>query len=668
MDRAAFLRQELERHNRLYYVEQAPEISDTEYDKLFRELVELEEADPTLRTADSPTQRVGSPPVDGFEQHSHGIPMLSLDNAFGPEELRAFDERVRKGLGTESSITYVVEPKFDGLSMSLTYVDGLLTLATTRGDGTTGEVVTANARTVRGIPLRFGVEWPGVIEVRGEVLMFKTVFEELNEQRLERGEQAFANPRNAAAGGMRQLDSRLTAQRKLNFFAYGVGFVQGTDTRLGTQQDTLRLMHSMGFPVNEMVRVRQGIDEVIEWVEEIQRRRPSLPFGIDGAVIKVDTVSEQEQLGYTSRGPRWAIAYKYPSEEAFTVLNEVWWSVGRTGVVTPVAEVEPVYVGGVTVSRATLHNADELARKDVRPGDTVIVRRAGDVIPEVVAPVIEKRPPGAEQPVAPTACPICSTPLVRAEGFVALRCPNRHCPAQTEGKMIHFASRSALDIEGLGEKQVQRLMTLGFLSDLPSIYSLKQYKADLENLDRMGAQSVANLLEAIEQSKSRPLDRVIVGLGIPHVGERNARELARAFGSLGDLLNGSYDAFMQVPGTGPIIAKELELWFEDEANRAVVLGLIDAGVNPVQEVVKATDGPLKGKTFVFTGKLEQFTREEAEAQVRELGGEAAGSVSKKTTYLVAGPGAGSKLQKATDLGVTVLNETAYLELIKSLAE
>lgn len=665
MDRAAFLRQELERHNRLYYVEQKPEISDTEYDLLFRELVALEEADPSLRTPDSPTQRVGSAPVDGFDQHAHGIPMLSLDNAFGPDELRAFDERVRKGLQTDGEVEYVVEPKFDGLSMSLTYVDGVLTTATTRGDGTTGEVVTANAKTVRGIPLRLNVHWPGVIEVRGEVLMFKTVFEELNEQRVERGEQAFANPRNAAAGGMRQLDSRLTAQRKLNFFAYGVGFVQGTDSRLSTQQDTLRLMHAMGFPVNEMVRVRHGIDAVVEWVEEIQRRRPSLPFGIDGAVVKVDAVSQQEQLGYTARGPRWAIAYKYPSEEAFTVLNEVWWSVGRTGVVTPVAEVQPVYVGGVTVSRATLHNADELARKDVRPGDTVIVRRAGDVIPEVVGPVLEKRPEGAEVPVPPTVCPVCGTALVRAEGFVALRCPNRHCPAQTEGKLIHFASRSAMDIEGLGEKQVQRLMSLGYLMDLPSIYALKQYKEKLENLERMGEQSVANLLEAIETSKSRPLDRLIVGLGIPHVGERNARELAKAFGSLGDLLDARYDAFLEVSGTGPIIAKELELWFEDESNRAVVLGLIDAGVNPVQEVVKPVDGPFTGQTFVFTGKLERFTREEAEAQVRELGGEAAGSVSKKTTYLVAGPGAGSKLKKATDLGVTVLDEAGYLELVAS---
>jgi len=335
-------------------------------------------------------------------------------------------------------------------------------------------------------------------------------------------------------------------------------------------------------------------------------------------------------------------------------------------VVTPVAEVEPVFVGGVTVSRATLHNADELARKDVRPGDTVIVRRAGDVIPEVVGPVLEKRRPDAERPVPPTTCPVCETSLVRAEGFVALRCPNRHCAAQTEGKLIHFASRSAMDIEGLGEKQVQRFISLGFLTDLPSIYALKEQKAKLEALDRMGEQSVANLLQAVETSKSRPLDRLIVGLGIPHVGERNARELARAFGSLSDLAEAGYDAFMQVPGTGPIIAKELELWFEDEDNRAVVRGLIDAGVNPVMEVTRAQEGPLKGQVFVFTGKLEQFTREEAEAQVRELGGEAAGSVSKKTNYLVAGPGAGSKLKKATELGVIILDEAGYLELVRPM--
>lgn len=654
-ERAAFLRQEIERHNYLYYVLEKPEISDTEWDRMFRELVEIEEAHPELRTADSPTLRVGAPPVGDFPTHKHLAPMLSLDNAFGEEELRAFDERLRRLAGMDE-IEYYAELKFDGLSMSLTYVDGVLDRATTRGDGFSGEVVTENARTVRGIPLRLRGELPGTVEVRGEVLMLKPVFEELNVKRAEQGQQVYVNPRNAASGGMRQKDSRLTAALKLNFFAYAVG----AGPRLAsTQAQTLEKLRDFGFAVRPEAEVLAGVDPVATYAASWEHNRGGLPFGIDGIVVKVNDLALQDELGMTARGPRWAVAYKFPAEQAFTKLNEIWWSIGRTGTATPVAEVEPVFVGGVTISRATLHNYEELRRKDVREGDIIIVQRAGDVIPEVVGPVLEKREGELPIPPLPTLCPECQTPLVKEEGFVAIKCPNKACPAQVSSKIIHFASRGAMDIEGLGDKLVNRFLELGFLVDLPSIYTLRERKSELIELERMGEQSVQNLLDNIEASKTRPLDRFIYGLGIRFVGDKGARDLAQAFRSLQSLRHATYDQFVGVSDVGPRTASEVEAFFEDEGNRAMLDRLLELGVSPTEPAAAIGD-LFSGQTVVFTGKLEKFSREAAEDLVMRLGGKAAGSVSKNTSFVVAGPGAGSKLAKANELGIEVLDEDTFL--------
>ncbi len=662
-ERAAFLRREIERHNALYFVEEKPEISDTEFDRLFRELVEIEEADPSLRTPDSPTQRVGVAPIDKFEQHRHLQPMLSLDNAFGDDELRAFDERVKRGLKSDGEIEYEVELKLDGLSMSLTYVDGALQIAATRGDGTTGENVTPNAKTVRGIPYRTSKPVPGTMEVRGEVVMFKSVFESLNKDRVARGEQAFVNPRNAASGGMRQLDSRLTAERKLNFFTYGFGALQ-TDAKIPpTQFERIQWLKSLGFPVRKETRLCNGVEEVIAFCHDVAAKRASLPFGIDGVVVKVNAVALQEQLGSTARGPRWAIAVKFAAEQAFTVLEAIEWQVGRTGVVTPVAHLQPVFVGGVTVSRATLHNIEDLTKKDVRVGDTVIVQRAGDVIPEVVGPVLEKRPKSAKVPKAPTVCPVCGSDLVEQEGYVALRCPNAAgCDAQVHAKLVHFVSRGAMDIEGLGEKQIERFLDLKFLSDVPSIYRLRDRKEELAQLDRMGEQSVTNLLNAIEASKTRPLDRFLFGLGIRFVGDRTAADLAREYGTLDALRRADYESLIAIEGIGPKVASEVQEWFAIEENQAMLDDLLALGVAPTETQV-SKEGVFAGKTFVFTGKLERFERSDAERLVMSMGAKAAGSVSKNTDYVVAGPGAGSKLAKAEQLGVVVLTEDEFLEML-----
>lgn len=656
--RAADLRQELERHNYLYYVLDAPEISDTEWDRLFHELKAIEDAHPELRTPDSPTQRVGVTPVSEFPTHRHLTPMLSLDNAFGAEELRAFDERIRKLLLVDQ-VRYFAELKFDGASISLTYQDGLLVSAATRGDGTTGEQVTANAKTVRGVALRLRQDVPGTLEIRGEVVMFRSVFDELNRVRAERGEQLFANPRNAAAGGLRQLDSRLTAARKLNFFAYSVG----SGTRLADSQSaTLARLKELGFPIRPEARIHEGIESVIRFTEEVGAMRASLPFGIDGVVVKVDSFDEQDTLGFTARGPRWAIAFKFPAEQAFTRLNSIFWQVGRTGAVTPVADLEPVNVGGVTVSRATLHNIEDIRRKDVREGDVVIVQRAGDVIPEVVGPVLDKRASDLPVPMEPDTCPECQSPLTHKGAEVALKCVNKACPAQVAAKIRHFVSRSAMDIEGLGEKLIDRFLELGYLSDLPSIFRLHLHRDELIALDRLGEQSIANLLVAIEDSKTRPLNCFLHGLGIRHVGERGASDLAREFGTLEAIRTAGYERFLQVPDVGPRTASELEEFFEDEENVRLLDDLLALGVAPVEAEAPESD-LFAGKTLVFTGRLERFSREDAEHLVMRMGGKAAGSVSKLTTYVVAGPGAGSKLAKAEQLGVPVLTEDEFLEML-----
>ncbi|MBN9500229.1 MAG: hypothetical protein BGO01_05670 [Armatimonadetes bacterium 55-13] len=661
--KAAELRRQIEHHDYRYYVLNEPEISDSEYDRLFRELKNLEEAHPEVRTPDSPTQRVGTPPIEGFEQHRHLIPMLSLDNAFGHDELRDFDQRIKRVLESEDEVEYFVELKFDGASISLTYENGVLVIATTRGDGTTGENVTHNARTVRGIPLRLRGDLPGRIEIRGEVLMFKEVFAELNRGKAEKGEQLFANPRNAAAGGLRQLDSRLTAARKLNFYTYGVGAVE-LDTRrfADSQSGILSRLRGLGFATRPEARVLNGIEAVIEYVDQIQTLRPSLPFGIDGAVIKVNSLDTQETLGFTARGPRWATAYKFAAEQAFTKLNNIFTQVGRTGAVTPVADLEPVVVGGVTVTRATLHNYEDLGRKDVRPGDIVIVQRAGDVIPEVVGPVLDKRTEELPVPVAPTECPECGTALFQKPGEVILRCPNKHCPAQISAKIRHFVSRGAMDIEGLGEKLIDRFLELNFISDLPSIYRLKDYREELIGLEKLGEQSVDNLLEAIEASKTQSLDRFVFGLGIRFVGDRGAKDLAKEFRSLDRLLAATYEDLIAIPDVGPRTAAEVEEWLQDPANQGLVEDLRKCGVTPTEPEGPTSD-QFAGQTFVFTGKLERFAREAAEELVMKMGGKAAGSVSKATTYVVAGPGAGSKLAKAEQLGVAVLTEEDFLAML-----
>ena len=664
--RAAELRSVLEHANYRYYVLDSPEISDTEFDLLFRELVDIEAAHPELKTPDSPTQRVGTLPISGFTPHRHLVPMLSLDNAFGEEELRSFDERIKRFLGITTEIEYFAEMKFDGASMSLTYVDGVLVTAATRGDGTTGENVLSNAKTIRGIPLRLRESLPGRIEVRGEVVMLKSVFAKLNAAKQERGEQLFVNPRNAASGGLRQLDSRLTAERKLNFFAYGVGAVElglPPIDLIEKQSTALNYLKDVGFAIRSEIKVSTGIEGIIEFVEAIGVARPHLPFGIDGVVIKVNSKQMQDELGNTARGPRWAIAYKYPAEQAFTKLNRIFVQVGRTGNITPVADLEPVFVGGVTVSRATLHNFDDLERKDVREGDIVIVQRAGDVIPEVVGPVLDKRPPDAEKPLPPTVCPACETPLVRQEGLVFLKCPNsKGCPAQVSSALKHFVGRKMMDIEGLGEKQIDRLLELGYLTDIASIYRLHERKADLLELDRMGDQSVENLLAAIDESKTRPLPRLLFALGITDVGERGAQDLSRAFGTLEKLKQAKYDDLLTLDGIGEKTASSIELWFEDEDNLRVIDELLASGVTPVEAEAPVSD-IFAGQTFVFTGKLEKFTREDAEETVMKMGGKAAGSVSAKTNYVVAGPGAGSKLVKAEQLGVSVLTEEEFLTML-----
>ena len=654
--RAEELRRTLEYHNHRYHVLDAPEISDADWDAMLNELKAIEAQHPELITADSPTQRVGAAPSERFTQHPHLAPMLSLDNAFDEDDLRAFDERVRRALGDEVAI-YLGEPKFDGLSISLTYTDGKLTTAATRGDGSVGEVVTHNVRTVRPIPLSLRVEAPGVLEVRGEILMLRKEFERINQERRDAGQPEFANPRNAAAGSVRQLDSRITASRNLRFWAWGVG---GSSLDFPTQAEMYEWLKSAGFPVSPDVELLKGSDAAVDYIHTWEERRGKLPYDIDGLVFKVNDRGAQARLGATSRGPRWAIAYKFAAEEVQTTLNEIWWSVGRTGTVTPVAELEPVQVSGVTVARATLHNTDEMLRKDVREGDTVVVRRAGEVIPEVVSFVASKEHEARPRPQPPKNCPVCETQLVRKEAEAALRCPNRLCPAQIAQRLVHFVSRRAMDIDGLGEKLILRLLDLGFLTDLASIFRLRDHREDLVNLDRMGEQSVSNLLNAIEGSKNAPLQRFIYGLGIRQVGEATAFDLAGAFGSFDALRAATYEDLVGVRDIGPTTAGGIVEFFQDDENSKLVDDLFAAGVQP-QEISRNESGRFEGMTIVFTGKLERMTREEAEATVRQGGGTAAGSVSKSTTMVVAGPAAGTKLDKAKQLGVEIITEQDFFD-------
>lgn len=659
--RAAELRRLIDYHNHRYYVLDQPEIADAEYDRLMRELLEIERAHPELVTPDSPTQRVGAQPLSAFGPARHGIAMLSLDNVFDEAGLAEFDRRLRERLGVEE-VVYVAEPKLDGSSLNLRYENGLLVQAGTRGDGVTGEDVTANVRTMQTVPLRLhGSGWPELVEVRGEVVIRKADFEELNRRRLEAGERPFANPRNAAAGSLRQLDPKITASRPLSFFPYGLG-AQSRPVA-STHWEILERLAEWGFRLSEQRQRLHGLDEMCSYVERMLSLREELPFEIDGVVYKVDDLAARETLGFTSRAPRWAVAYKLPAVEASSRVRGIIASVGRTGVITPVADLEPVAVGGVIVSRATLHNLDEVRRKDVRVGDTVLVRRAGDVIPEITAVVPEKRPADAVPWEMPASCPVCGAEVMRVEGEAAHRCMGGlYCPAQRVGALLHFASRKAMDIEGLGDKLVEQLVEYDLVKNVADLYRLD--RKELLTLERMGEKSTDKLLAAIERSKDTTLPRLIYALGISQVGQVTATQLARHFGDLAPLMEASEEALTAVPDVGPVVARAIAHFFDQPHNREVVEQLQAVGVRwpPVERPV--IDSAIAGKTFVLTGTLASMTRDEASARIEALGGKVSSSVSKKTSYVVAGEAAGSKLERAQALGVTVLDEAAFLALLE----
>ena len=661
--RADWLRREIELANFNYYVKDSPSIPDAEYDRLFRELQLLEAQYPELSGLDSPTRRIGAEPLAAFSQVTHVTPMLSLNNAFDEAEVEAFDRRVRETLEDDGPIRYAVEPKFDGLAISLTYQDGLFAMGATRGDGYTGEDVTANLRTVRAIPLRLaGGKPPRVLEVRGEVLMLKRDFEMLNREQRDRGEKEFANPRNAAAGALRQLDSRITAARRLAFFAYGIGSAANVPD--DTHSHQLDYVESLHLPVARERLVVEGVRGLLLYYRTIGQRRTALPYEIDGVVYKVNDLRHQARLGFVSRAPRFAVAHKFPAQEEITQVLDITVQVGRTGALTPVARLAPVFVGGVTVTNATLHNEDEIRRKDVRIGDHVVVRRAGDVIPEVVSVVRERRPPQAREFVMPEKCPVCGSRVERFEGEAATRCSaGLFCPAQRRQALLHFAGRRALDIEGLGEKLVEQLVDANLVRTPADLYRL-----DLQtlcSLDRVAEKSATNVLEAIERSKNTMLARFIFALGIRNVGETTAKDLARHFGSLESLLRADETELQQAPDVGPIVAQSIGRFFGEPHNREIIDQMRAAGVHwPETEMPLTGKLPLSAKTFVLTGTLPNLTREEAKERIEAKGGKVAGSVSRKTDYVVAGEDAGSKLEKARQLGVAVLDEDGLLELLK----
>ncbi|MEJ7670178.1 MAG: NAD-dependent DNA ligase LigA [Casimicrobiaceae bacterium] len=662
--RAARLRREIEAHNYRYFVLDAPAIGDAEYDTLFRELQALELRYPALIIPDSPTQRVGSAPASVFEPVTHRLPMLSLNNAFTDEEALAFDRRVRETL-ERNEVRYAVEPKFDGLAINLTYERGALVVAATRGDGYTGENVTANLKTVGSVPITLNVKAvPPLLEVRGEILMLKRDFAALNAAQVARGERVFANPRNAAAGGLRQLDSRITATRRLAFFAYGVGAVEwGGVAPPATHAALMHWLEALRIPVSKERTVVRGIQALLDYYHTLGGRRSELPYEIDGVVYKVDDFEQQRQLGFVARAPKYAIAHKFPAEEAVTEVVAIDVQVGRTGAITPVARLKAVFVGGATVTNATLHNADEIRRKDVRIGDTVIVRRAGDVIPEVLRVLAEKRPATAREFTMPTQCPECASAIVRLPGEVAARCTGGLvCPAQRKASLLHFASRHALDIEGVGDKLAEQLVADGMVRTPADLYRL-QLPA-LAALPRMAEKSAANVLRAIEKSKKTMLARFIFALGIRHVGEATAQDLARHFGTLDALMKASVGDLLEVRDVGAVLAESIARFFAEPHNRESIAQLRAAGVQwPEAQARKAAGGALRGLTFVLTGTLPSLSRDDAKALIEAAGGKVAGSVSKKTDYLVAGVDAGSKLAKAQELEVPVLDEKELHALI-----
>lgn len=658
------LRQDLRRYEYEYHVLDNPTIPDAEYDRLFHQLKALEAAYPELITADSPTQRVGAKPLSGFAQIRHEIPMLSLDNAFSDEEFYAFVKRIEDRLiRLPDPLTFCCEPKLDGLAVSILYVNGVLTQAATRGDGTTGEDITANIRTIRNIPLQLLMDNPPTrLEVRGEVFMPHAGFERLNQQALEKGEKTFANPRNAAAGSLRQLDPKITSKRPLVLNAYGIGIAEGVDLP-NTHYDRLQWLKSIGIPVNPEIRLCNGTDEVLDFYRDIQNKRSSLGYDIDGTVLKINDIALQEKLGFISKAPRWAIAYKFPAQEELTRLNDVEFQVGRTGAITPVAKLEPVFVAGVTVSNATLHNADEIERLDIAIGDTVVIRRAGDVIPQIIGVLHDRRPADARPIVFPETCPVCDSAIVRIEGEAVARCTGGlFCAAQRKEALKHFVSRKAMDIDGVGGKLIEQLVDRELIHTPADLFKLDL--TTLTCLERMGTKSAENALASLEKAKNTTLARFIFALGIREVGEATALNLANHFKTLEALQNADLEALQQVPDVGEVVANRILAFWHEPHNVAVVNDLIAQGVHwETVETKEVAENRFKGKTVVLTGTLTQMGRNEAKALLQDMGAKVSGSVSAKTDFVIAGDAAGSKLTKAQELGVTVLTEEEFLAQI-----
>ncbi|EGR3302567.1 DNA ligase (NAD(+)) LigA [Vibrio parahaemolyticus] len=658
------LKESLHYHAVRYYVEDNPEIPDAEYDRLMRELLKIEAQHPDLVTVDSPSQRVGGKPLSEFSQVTHEVPMLSLDNAFDDSELDSFHKRAQDRIGGESIKQYCCEPKLDGLAVSLLYENGILVQAATRGDGTTGENITENVRTINAIPLKLrGDDWPARLEVRGEVFMPKAGFEKLNELARQKGEKVFVNPRNAAAGSLRQLDSRITASRPLSFYAYSVGVVQGADLAASHYERFLQIK-SWGLPMCPETKRVDSLADVKTYYQHILQRRDALPYEIDGVVIKIDDIAVQERLGFVARAPRWAIAYKFPAQEEITTLNEVEFQVGRTGAITPVAKLEPVFVGGVTVSNATLHNADEIERLQVKIGDQVVIRRAGDVIPQVVSVIKERRPETARDIIFPTQCPVCGSHVERIEGEAVTRCTGGLvCQAQRKQALKHFVSRKALDVDGLGDKVIEQLVDREMVETPADLFKLSA--GVLTVLERMGPKSAQNIVNALEKSKLTTLPRFLYSLGIREVGEATAANLAQHFKSLEAIQAATEEQLIAVQDIGVVVAKHITTFFEEEKNQAVVQDLLVQGIHwpEVSAPEQGAELPLEGKTVVLTGTLSQLGRTEAKEALQSLGAKVTGSVSKKTDILFAGENAGSKLAKAQELGIEIKTEQDLLELI-----
>ena len=668
VNRATQLRAEINRANRLYYIENSPELNDAEWDARMQELLALEEAHPNLKTPDSPTQRIGAPPAAGFDEVVHPVPMLSLGNVFDEDGFRAWYKRALDFLELESA-PMVCELKIDGLALAITYRDGVIERAATRGDGERGEDVTANVRTIRSVPLKLEgppENIPPVIELRGEVFLPNSKFSTLNIEREAAGLPAYVNPRNSASGSLRQLDSTETAKRPLDMFFYALGYVEGVDSP-SSHWDTLQAINTWGGRKNEWTRKANTVEDVMAAIANAGEVRDSLDYGIDGVVIKIDSLSLQSRLGFVGRDPRWAIAYKFPAERSETTLKAIHVNVGRTGALTPWAELEPVIVGGVTVGRATLHNKDEIARKDFREGDRVVIQRAGDVIPQVVEVESKNQRSADSQPYKfPNACPSCGAETVQAEDEAVTRCVNGTCPAQFERLLEHFASRGALDIAGLGERVSQDLPRLEFVSNIADIYRLHERRDDLIKLEKMGETRVDNLLKAIEASRSQPLSKLLFALGIPGIGSESAEWLSRRFHNMTGVKDATEEDFLGINGIGPIVASTLIDYFSVEQNRQLIADLIELGVNPIDETPEpSADHPANGLTFVVTGRMESMSRSEAQNRIKLLGGNATGSVTKKTNYLVAGAESGSKLEKAQRLDVQVIDETEFIAFMEN---